>query len=155
LLLDDGTYRSHEAIFFERNVHDRFDPVRGVRTRRFHYMRNYRPEALAYYPLPFELPPEFSDDDKDDLPMRSRLKEELYDLHADPMELFNLAQRPEFADVKDELVSRMERWMRETDDFLLRDEEPQPHAPPGFLGWHPIDTIESGKRQAPRIPTPE
>ena len=155
LLLDDGTYQPHEAIFFERNVHDRFDPVRCVRTRHYHYMRNYRPEALDYDPLPFQLPPGYRDDEQPDLPLTARPEEELYDLRTDPMEFFNLAQRPELGAVKDGLVSRMARWMRETDDFLLRGEEPQPHAPPGFLGWQPIDTIESAKRWAPRIPTPE
>ena len=155
LLLDDASYQPHDALFIERNFHGPFDPVRCVRTRDYHYMRNYHPEAIDYYPLPFELPANYRDEDKDNLPLKPRPEEELYHVNTDPMEFFNLAQRPEFASVREELAGRMEQWMRETDDFMLRGEIPQPHAEDGFLGWNPIDTIGSGKRQEQRIPTPE
>ena len=71
------------------------------------------------------------------------------------MEFFNVAQRPEFKAVKEDLVGRMEQWMRETDDFMLRGETPEPHAEEGFLDWNPTDTIASGKRQDTVILTPE
>jgi N-sulfoglucosamine sulfohydrolase len=154
-LLHGGAYEPHEAIFIERNFHGPFDPVRCVRTCDYHYMRNYHPQAIDYYPLPFELPADYRDEDKDSLPVKPRPEEELYHVRTDPMEFLNVAERPEHAGVKADLVGRMAQWMRDTDDFMLRGEVPQPHAEEGFLGWNPIDTIGSGKRQDTPIATPE
>ena len=42
--------------------------------------------------------------------------EELYDLKNDPHELKNLANAPDFADVKIELSRKLDRWIRENND---------------------------------------
>ncbi len=44
--------------------------------------------------------------------------DELYDLHADPHELVNLAADPRYAALKDDLESRVQEWMRKTEDPL-------------------------------------
>jgi N-sulfoglucosamine sulfohydrolase len=44
---------------------------------------------------------------------------ELYDLHADPDELVNVADRPELAAVRERLFNELTRWRRETNDPLL------------------------------------
>ena len=44
--------------------------------------------------------------------------DELYDLHADPHELVNLAADPTYAALKDDLESRLQVWMRGTQDPL-------------------------------------
>ena len=80
--------------------------------------------------------------------------DELYDLDHDPGERSNVAQKPEYADVKQDLKDRLFRWMRAENDYLL-------HAaflpPPGTYvdgrhadeqhdhGWQPLKkvTIES------------
>jgi hypothetical protein len=45
---------------------------------------------------------------------------ELYDLEADPLERENLAGRKEVADVERELVERLARFQKETDDPILK-----------------------------------
>lgn len=42
----------------------------------------------------------------------------LFDRAADPDELVNVAGQPEYADVEADLRRRLDRWMRETGDFL-------------------------------------
>jgi hypothetical protein len=46
--------------------------------------------------------------------------EQLYDLMFDPNEAANLAEDPAFADTLLELRGRLQAWMDETDDPLLR-----------------------------------
>lgn len=40
-LLTGGSHEAHEAIVIERNWHGDYDPMRAVRTKRFHYIRNF------------------------------------------------------------------------------------------------------------------
>jgi len=46
---------------------------------------------------------------------------ELYDLQGDPLEMANLAGRPETASVESELRQRLGNWMERTGDFLRMD----------------------------------
>jgi hypothetical protein len=55
-------------------------------------------------------------------------QEQLYDLVFDPNETHNLAGDPTAVKVLDEMRDRLDRWMHETDDPLLRGAVP---APPG------------------------
>ena len=52
--------------------------------------------------------------------------EQLYDLIFDPNETCNLAERPEAPSLLNELRSRLEAWMRETQDPLLAGPIPPP-----------------------------
>jgi hypothetical protein len=61
-----------------------------------------------------------------------RPHEALYDTTRDPQEWINLAERPEYRGVKEDLAARLEQWMRETDDFLQRGEVPEPPEAPGW-----------------------
>ena len=45
---------------------------------------------------------------------------ELYDLEADPLERHNLAGKPEMKKVENELASRLDTFLQETDDPVLR-----------------------------------
>lgn len=134
----EGSYTPQEAIFTERNYHESWDPVRTVRTRKFHYMRNFHPFA-KHYPTPAEIMasddprwtqhwpsattmhgPDHSSKKLADLPDRPR--EELYDIINDPYEEVNLAADPQYAAVRKELSDKLDANMR-----LTRD--PVPHGP--------------------------
>ncbi|USZ69923.1 sulfatase-like hydrolase/transferase (plasmid) [Halorussus salilacus] len=47
-------------------------------------------------------------------------RDELYDLREDPHELHNLADHPEYRDLRADLEETMVEWMAETDDVILK-----------------------------------
>ncbi|MFW5844905.1 MAG: sulfatase [Planctomycetota bacterium] len=135
-LCTGAAYRPHEAVFTERNFHgekptpdqehytDLFDPLRGVHTRRFHYIRAYEPGVKPE-------PQVWLCREHDGC----RPTEYLYDCLQDSMELVNLARRPEYAPVLEDLRGRLQDWMQRSDDFLLRGEVPTPPQPVGWGDW--------------------
>ncbi|MCC7205257.1 MAG: sulfatase [Phycisphaeraceae bacterium] len=136
--LTGEAYRPHEMIFTERNYHGGFDPMRAVRTRRYHYIRNFA-DAPKWQWLPGEVE-RFNDRFEawyNDLwpPLsKPRPAEELYDVMADPHETRNLAGDAALADVRRELAAALHRWMVETNDPLLQGPipdrlHPHPHTP--------------------------
>jgi len=145
-------YTPSEAIYTERNSHENFDPVRTVRTERYHYMRNLHPGAKRFL-LPNEIlnhpnervrktwPNRFiweSDLDQPDHPRMSlfepRPREELYDLQNDPEEFINLADDPGHRKIKERLSALCDRWMEETNDPGMN--QPIPAAQTEFLKQH-------------------
>jgi len=128
-------------------------PVRGVTDGRYHYLRNLKPEAVyvekhmmgqmqwhAYWPS-WMFNTTF-DQRTNQLVIRflNRPAEELYDLRNDPFEMDNLADDPQYAEVKQRLAAELERWMHAQGD-------------PGA----PIDTAEQWQaaRQGRHFPFPE
>jgi len=131
-----------DAVFTERERHayvrqgNLSYPARAIRTERFLYIRNFRPDRwpagdpqLVFAVGPFG--------DIDDGPTKQiilarrndpdwrryftlscgkRPAEELYDLQKDPDELENLADKPEYAAIKQQLAARLHAWMKETGD---------------------------------------
>jgi arylsulfatase A-like enzyme len=129
-LLVGGSYEPHDALFQERNYHSDFDPMRAVRTRRHHYIRNFDPEAKRRW-LPAEVT-EVSEDPELKFvaifPERTepRPHEELYDVTADPVEKRNLAGDPSYADVLADLRGRLDDWMESVGDPLLNGPDAMP-----------------------------
>jgi len=122
-LLDGGEYEPRESIFAEMTWHDKYNPMRAIRTERWKYVRNFGERPLVYLPL----------DTYQGLAGREmrgayygslRPEEELYDLQADPLEMSNLAGDPAHAGTLAELRGRVEAWMEETDDVLLHGDVP-------------------------------
>ena len=138
----------NDAIFAEVTYHAAYEPMRAVRTRRWKYIRRFGdPTAVpggrtAVPGGPTAVPrgrlhpvlPNCDDSLSKALWLqhgwreRELAEEELYDLVFDPNEARNLAGRPEAAAALEEMRARLDRWMRATDDPLLRGPVP---APPG------------------------
>jgi arylsulfatase A-like enzyme len=143
---DEIALRDHVLTGKERHVpaQERPDwggtPMRAIRTRDFLYIRNFRPDRWpagtphheratiegAWLgdcdngPTKWQL---FETRDADaahrrlyDLSFGKRPAEELYDLRKDPDQLHNLADRPEYAEVRSELEARLMAELRETGD---------------------------------------
>jgi uncharacterized sulfatase len=139
LLLSDGSGRvdpGRDKIFTgrERHAYCREGglgyPCRAIRTYQFLYIRNFEPDRW-----PAGDPPGYGDIDDGptkrfmmenrdaekvshlfQLAFGKRPAEELYDLEKDPAQMHNVAESPEYADVKRNLRAELERRMSEMND---------------------------------------
>jgi arylsulfatase A-like enzyme len=111
--------RLHEEIFAEVTFHAAYEPQRAVRGERWKYIRRFDD-------YPFPVLANCDDSESKDFLVgagwgqREVPRERLYDLVLDPTEGDNLAGRPEFAEPLAQMRKRLEGWMQETDDPLLR-----------------------------------
>jgi arylsulfatase A-like enzyme len=142
-LLAKGKSPGRDAVFFERERHANVRagnlsyPMRGVRTRDFHYIwnpmpdrwpagdpREYSRQALGFGDIDGSPSKELvilRREDKDiakyfRLACEKRPEEELFDLRKDPWQLENVADKPEYADAKKVMRARLETWMAKTAD---------------------------------------
>jgi uncharacterized sulfatase len=109
---------------------DADDHIRSVRTERFNYIRNFRPE------LPYTQHSSYKEVNYPMLPLMRQLHaegkltpaqaafytpakpvEELYDVVNDPWEMHNLANDPAHAATLRDLRAKLERWRKDTGDM--------------------------------------
>lgn len=103
-------------------------PRRAIHTNNFVYIRNYYPKRW-----PVGDPPEYGEaylalliDHKSKAPIEpffsiavnKRPEEELFDMHIDPNQLNNLAEKPEYSEIKRQLASRLQAELVATADPL-------------------------------------
>jgi arylsulfatase A-like enzyme len=130
----------NEAIFAEVTYHAAYEPQRAVRTARWKYIRRFdeRPTPVLA---------NIDDSPSKDvllahgLASRQLAAEQLYDLVFDPGEAHNLAAEPAHAATLAEMRARLEAWMRDTDDPLLRGPVP---LPPGAVANSVDDVSPAG-----------
>jgi N-sulfoglucosamine sulfohydrolase len=122
-LLTGGDFRPHEHIFTEMTWHDRYNPMRSVRTDRYKYVHNFGDRPLVFMPLDIwnghagrEMAWEYYSE--------KRPEHQLYDLEADPLEQKDIAADPAYADILAELTATVDQWMAATDDPLLLGDVP-------------------------------
>ena len=117
--------RLNDWIFVEQTYHAAYDPIRGVRTERFKYIRSFEKR-------PFWFPPNVDGGLSKEVARRlgyfskPRPSEMLFDLQEDPTERKNLVSDPRYADVLKRVRSILEDWMRRTADPLLHGYVPPP-----------------------------
>jgi arylsulfatase A-like enzyme len=109
-----------DAVFAEITFHAAYEPQRAVRTKRYKYIRRFdnghEGPVLA----------NIDDSPSKDLLLahglagRAPAREELFDLVFDPNEAHDLAGDPAHAEVLAELRARLQAWMADTGDPLLR-----------------------------------
>jgi uncharacterized sulfatase len=122
--------KKREFAFSARDRMDEtFDRIRSVRSERYRYVRNFHPELPYFQWINY----------MDEMPImrawrrlafdgklnptqmlfmsRTKPKEELYDLAADPHEVKNLAESPEHQGVLKEHRAALEKWIVETKDL--------------------------------------
>ncbi|MEQ8210548.1 MAG: sulfatase [Lacipirellulaceae bacterium] len=121
-------FRSHDHIISARDRCDyTIDRIRTVRTEKLRYIRNYfldRPMLQAQYrdnrPEVTELKRLHKAGKLNEYQQQhwfgTRPKEELYDLAADPHQVHNLAENPEYAGELQRHREILESWISETDD---------------------------------------
>lgn len=118
-----------EHIFAARDLIDEvMDHIRCVRTKRFKYIRNYNPEngyrECRYVQKNRPMLAVIKELDaqgkltkaQQAILAKTKPKEELYDLEADPHELNNLAQSPRHQKALKELRALLDGWIADTKD---------------------------------------
>lgn len=124
-LVDGSLSDLHEALFFEVNYHAAYEPLRAVRTKRWKYIKRFDGRTAAVLP-------NCDDGESKSLWLQNGWakrpvpEESLFDLVFDPHETNNLVNDPAHRPIVQELQSRLERWMRETNDPLLAGQVPAP-----------------------------
>ena len=118
LPLAAGTASGYDEIYIEKTYHSYYDPMRGIRTTRWKYIRNFETG------LGVEIPSDIAGsgayrDVAGRLQPSHHVEVELYDLQTDPNEQTNLANRPQTAAIQAQLGARVITWMRDTGDPLL------------------------------------
>ena len=122
-LLEGDDYLPREDIFAEMTWHDKYNPMRAIRTNRYKYIRNFGERPLVYMPRDIYTGPA-GQEMREEYYGTQRPEEELYDLAADPWEQNNLIGDPECAEVSTELRGRVEEWMVATNDPLRYGDVP-------------------------------
>ena len=120
-------------------------PMRGIRTYDYQYIRNYEPSRWpagdpdivaepqgTYGDVSRSPTKEFMIQHRSDpdvaplfaLSFDRRPAEELYDMSADPDQLDNLAEDPDYAEIKQRLKTQLHNYLRRTGDPRLGGESP-------------------------------
>jgi hypothetical protein len=124
-----------EYVFSTRDRYDEeYDMIRSVRGGRFRYVRHYYTERPYVLHIPYrnthpamrELLRLDAEDGLNETQARwfadTRPAEELYDLHADPHEIENLAGDPAYADALERMRSALDAWRERTNDHGRAEE---------------------------------
>jgi N-sulfoglucosamine sulfohydrolase len=118
LIQNKGHYTSREDIYCELTWHDLYHPMRGIRTKQYKYIRNFENGPKVY--LPCDIYQSLSGEEVREEFSAPNVQEELYDLRSDPLEQNNLYEHENHQDILIELRLRVEKWMLETNDPLLK-----------------------------------
>ena len=111
-------------IFIEKSHHDIYDPMRGIRTGKYKYIKNFEKSEVL-----FKIPLDITDDARcgnviknkyPEIYNEERMAEELYDLEKDPNETDNVINDPDYKAIAIELRKKLEVWMEQTNDPLLK-----------------------------------
>ncbi|ALC82913.1 MULTISPECIES: sulfatase family protein [Bacillus] len=117
---DDAKIR--DEFFCELTWHDRYHPMRGIRTDRYKYVKNFENGPKIYMPL--DAHKSLSGQEvREEYYVPNEL-EELYDLEQDPLEQSNLIADEKYKEIAIELRQKVQRWMEETNDPLLNGPVP-------------------------------
>lgn len=142
-LIDGSKQSIRDDLFAEVTYHAAYEPKRCIRTPKWKYIRTFDdPNAidpLQKLPTGPVLPNCDDSPSKTELvamgwPQQPRAREALYDLTFDPHETANLAADSRHAQTLSDLRNRLDQWMRQTEDPLLRGPVP---LPPGGVANDP------------------
>lgn len=121
-LLDGKDYKARTEIFAELTYHNYYDPRRVIRTETHKLIVNF-----SSAPLFMDSSEQWQPKSEPVIePVATAPDVELYDLTADKWELKNVAEKPDYAKVRQELMARLLAFMKQTNDPLLQGPVPCP-----------------------------
>lgn len=118
-VLRGETEQLHDEIFAEVNYHAAYEPKRAARTPRYNYIRHFGDRVHPVLP-------NCDDSLSKDVWLKHDWKDQivshelLFDTLFDPTEGHNLVNDPAYSAVLGEMRSRLDGWMKRTDDPVLR-----------------------------------
>ncbi len=126
-LFDHPEKEFRHYIFSEHNWHDYEAYERQVRTKKYMYILNKRPQFDSWGPADAVSSPSMKEIYatyrqhktnccQEDIFVKPRPVEEFFEVVKDPMQFFNLAEKPEFQKQKNALKKVLAQWQRETGD---------------------------------------
>ena len=138
LLEEDSTYYSRDYLYMEMTWHDQYNPMRGIRTNNYKYIKNFGERPLVYMPGDV-YKGKAGQEMKEEYYATTRPKEELYNLSKDPLEKNNIANLREDTDILKTFREQLKNWMAETGDPLFSDPVPPTKAQWVYLQEKEID----------------
>lgn len=120
-------YEPRDSIFLEMTWHDKYNPMRAVRTNELKYVRSFGDRPLVYLPLDI-WDGRAGQEMRDEYYGSRRPQEQLFDLRADPLEMHDVATDPRHADALADLRAVVQGWMEDTHDPLLTGDWPPTEA---------------------------
>ncbi|MFW9949613.1 MAG: sulfatase [Candidatus Thorarchaeota archaeon] len=124
-ILKDEKNQIRNEIFVEKTYHEWYDPIRGIRTTNFKYIKNFEPLETLYQmatPILMSSSGKFMKQFYNE----PRPTEELYDLRSDPREQKNLINDPNYKTVLLDLRQRLKSWQEKTSDPILKGKIDRP-----------------------------
>jgi N-sulfoglucosamine sulfohydrolase len=142
---------TNEAVFAEVTYHAAYEPKRSVRTSRWKYIRHFDDRNTVVLPNCDDGLSKTFWMEKGWKALPGVAREELYDLVFDPNEQNNLAGSKETRAIEAaaNLRARLDRWMQETRDPLLKG--PVPLISGGHIMPQDADSPKGLGQYAPRI----
>ncbi|TFF63439.1 MAG: DUF4976 domain-containing protein [Promethearchaeota archaeon] len=110
---------TRKEIFAEKTFHEIYDPIRGVRTKDFKYIRNFE-DLDTLYQIPQDIIRDPAGQVMKEEYEEPRPEEELYDLRKDPEEKNNLVRSGEYRGILKQMKRKLKQWMEKTNDPLLK-----------------------------------
>jgi N-sulfoglucosamine sulfohydrolase len=116
-LLRGDDVEIRDEFFCELTWHDKYHPMRGIRTKRYKYVRNFEDGPMIY--MPVDCHRSLTGQEVREQFYVPNEPEELYDLENDPLEQNNLILNERYIEVAAELREKVKSWMESTNDPLL------------------------------------
>jgi N-sulfoglucosamine sulfohydrolase len=142
-LMDGRATDVNEEIYGEITYHAAYEPQRCIRTRRWKYIRRCFDDRVRPTLPNIDRGPSRDEVFEHGFAERTVWQEALYDVMLDPMEMDNRAGDPQAADVLRQMRQRLDKWMDDTDDPLLKGPVALPKgcAATNRDGLHPMDGV--------------
>ena len=127
LLHGDAAGQADRELLLEKTYHDRYDPIRALRTREAKYIRNFAPGPQL--PLAIDLEESATRQGMRDDLLPDRPEEELYLLDRDPSELENVAYVPSHENLRRSMAERLDHHLTRTADPVIEGVVAAPPVP--------------------------
>ena len=124
-LLLGKKYIANNEIFAEKTYHEGFDPIRCIRNHKYKLIINFDSDRTIR--VPSDIMNGGTYETMLDKLINVRERFELYNIQLDKYENYNLANKHEFRSIKNDLIKKIKKWMKDTKDPLYSNKIHSPY----------------------------